>query len=257
MRWRRSESDNSARGCGWLQSERHVPWRGSRADCDNRGGRGNVSGDWQDVEPDVAKFARVCSYDRAGLGASDPRPGTATGDDVARELHTALAKLNIEPPYVIATHSIGVLYTRLYAEQFPDDLAGMVFVDGSHVEQFAPGREDAATFGDEGLSHIDLTAAVAELQNARPLGDMPLVVLHGGTATDAAWFGYHYKQALLSNNSELVIANFSGHFIYDEQPGVVTEAIRLVVDAARNHAPLSDCKQSFDGGEAVCVPLTR
>lgn len=221
------------------------------------GGRGNISGDWHDVESDVAKFARVCSYDRAGLGASDQRPGTATGDDVARELHTALTKLDTEPPYVIAAHSIGVLYARLFAEEFPDDVAGMVFVDGSHEEQFAPGREDAATFGDEGLSRIDLTAAVAELQNARRLGDMPLVVLHGGTATDATWLGYHYKQALLSDNSELVIANFSGHFIYDEQPGVVTEAIRLVVDAARNRATLGDCGQSFDGGEAACVPLTR
>ena len=120
-----------------------------------------------------------------------------------------------------------------------------------------PAAKTPATFGDEGLSHIDLTAAVSALQNARPLGDIPLVVLHGARATDATWLGYHYKQALLSDNSELVIANYSGHFIYDDQPPVVTEAIRLVVDAARNDAPLAACEQSFDGGEAVCVPLTR
>jgi pimeloyl-ACP methyl ester carboxylesterase len=220
-------------------------------------GRGNVSGDWRDVETDVAKFARVCSYDRAGLGASDPRPTTATGDDVARELHTALANLGIEPPYVIAAHSIGVLYARLFAEQYPADVAGMVFVDGSHEDQFTTGGEDRATFGNEGSSRIDLTDAVGELQNARPLGQMPLAVLHGGAATDAAWFGYHYKQAQLSQNSELVIANLSGHFIYDSQPAVVTEAIRQVVDAARSHGPLSDCERSFGGGDAVCVPLAR
>ncbi|MEO8458804.1 MAG: alpha/beta hydrolase [Chloroflexota bacterium] len=220
-------------------------------------GRGNVSGDWHDVESDVSKFARVCSYDRAGLGASDPRPTTATGDDVARELHTALDNLDIAPPYVIAAHSIGVLYARLFAEQYPADISGMVFVDGSHEDQFITGGEDRAIFGNEGSSRIDLTDAVSELQNARPLGQMPLVVLHGGAATDAAWFGYHYKQAMLSANSELVIANFSGHFIYDSQPSVVTEAIRQVVEAAGAHGPLSDCERSFSGGDAVCVPLTR
>jgi predicted alpha/beta hydrolase family esterase len=220
-------------------------------------GRGNTAGDWQDVEPDVAKFARICSYDRAGLGASDPRPTTATGDDVARELHTALANLGIEPPYVLAAHSIGVLYSRLFAELYPSDVAGMVFVDGSHEEQFTSGGENAATFGDEGLSHIDLTAAVGELEDARPLDDMPLVVVHGAGANDATWLGYHYKQAQLSDNSHLVIANFSGHFPYDDQPPVVTEAIRLVVEAARSGGPLGACASSFDGGEAACVPITR
>jgi pimeloyl-ACP methyl ester carboxylesterase len=220
-------------------------------------GRGNTAGDWQDVEPDVAKFVRICSYDRAGLGASDARPGTATGDEVARELHAALANLDIEPPYVIAAHSIGVLYARLFVEQFPDDVAGLVLVDGSHEEQFTSGGEDAATFGNEGNARINLTDAVGELQHARPLGTMPLVVVHGGRATDAAWLGYHYKQALLSDNSHLVIAKFSGHFPYDDQPAVVTEAIRMVTDSARSGEPLAGCEPTFGGLDALCVPLTR
>jgi pimeloyl-ACP methyl ester carboxylesterase len=220
-------------------------------------GRGNTSGDWQEVEPEVAKFARVCSYDRAGLGASDARPGTATGDDVARELHTALANLDIEPPYVIAAHSIGVLYARLFAENYRDDVAGLVFADGSDAGQFEPGREDAASFGNEGKSRIDLTSAVSELRHAGPIGDLPLVVLHGGAATDATWLGYHYQQALLSDNSEFVIAKFAGHFIYDDAPGVVIDAIRLALNSARSGQWLAPCEDAFAGEDVICVPLIR
>lgn len=221
------------------------------------GGRGNDSGDWGDVESAIGGFTRVCSYDRAGLGKSDARPAEATGADVARELHTLLDNAGIEPPYVLATHSIGVLYSRLFAEQYPDDVAGMIMVDGSHEGQFDPGSsDDASTFGNEGTSSIDLTFDVATLRNARPL-DVPLFVIHGGLNSDPTWLGYHYRQALLSDNSQMVIALRSGHFPYTDQPGIVTQAVRMVFDAAAAGGTLGECEGAFDTSEALCVPLTR
>lgn len=91
--------------------------------------------DWCQVEPEVARFTRVCTYDRAGYGWSDPgtRPRTATR--MAQELHTLLAQSKIEPPYVLVGHSYGGQLVRVYADQYPDDVVGMVLVDSSHENQ--------------------------------------------------------------------------------------------------------------------------
>ena len=92
---------------------------------------------WASVQPEVAKFTRVCSYDRAGLGWSEPSPKPRTADTIVDELHTLLARAGIEPPYVLVGHSIGGMYVRLYAHEHPDEVAGMVLVDATHEEQSA------------------------------------------------------------------------------------------------------------------------
>ncbi len=90
---------------------------------------------WTLVQPEVAKFARVCSYDRAGLGWSDesPRPRTAT--NIVEELHTLLEQAGEKPPYLLVGHSKGGMYVRLFAQKYPHEVVGMVLVDSSHEEQ--------------------------------------------------------------------------------------------------------------------------
>jgi len=90
---------------------------------------------WASVQPEVAKFTRVCSYDRAGLGWSERSPKPRTADTIVAELHTLLARAGIEPPYVLVGHSIGGMYVRLYAHEHPDEVAGVVLVDPTHEEQ--------------------------------------------------------------------------------------------------------------------------
>jgi len=92
---------------------------------------------WKFVQPDVAKFTRVCSYDRAGYGWSDPPPATAprTSLQVARELHALLQNASVPPPYVLVGHSLGGYNIRVYNAQYPGDVAGAVFVDSSHEDQ--------------------------------------------------------------------------------------------------------------------------
>src|SRR5512138_1904384 len=70
-------------------------------------GGGDFSFDWGLVQPDVSRFARVCSYDRAGLAWSDPGPTPRTMRQDAYELHTLLAVAGIKAPYVLVGHSIG------------------------------------------------------------------------------------------------------------------------------------------------------
>ncbi len=91
--------------------------------------------DWCLVQPQVAEFTRVCSYDRAGYGWSDSGPRPRTAQRMARELHTLLAKAEIEPPYVLVGHSYGGELVRVYADQYPDEVAGLVLVDSSHEDQ--------------------------------------------------------------------------------------------------------------------------
>jgi pimeloyl-ACP methyl ester carboxylesterase len=92
-------------------------------------GVGDFSVEWSLVQPDVAKFARVCSYDRAGDGWSDLGPHPRTLRQIVYELHTLLSKGGVKPPLVLVGHSYGGWLVRLYASTYPADVAGMVLVE--------------------------------------------------------------------------------------------------------------------------------
>jgi pimeloyl-ACP methyl ester carboxylesterase len=97
-------------------------------------GAGDFSIDWALVQPGVARFARVCSYDRAGAGWSDLGPRPRTWRQIAYELHTALKKSGNKGPFVLVGHSLGGLMVRVYATQYRKDVAGMVLVDSTHED---------------------------------------------------------------------------------------------------------------------------
>jgi pimeloyl-ACP methyl ester carboxylesterase len=94
-------------------------------------GSGDFSVDWGLVQPEVARFTRVCSYDRAASAWSDPGPTPRTMKQEVYELHALLRKAGIKGPYVLVGHSYGGLLTRLYARQYPREVAGMVLVDST------------------------------------------------------------------------------------------------------------------------------
>lgn len=97
-------------------------------------GSGDFSFDWGLVQPGVARFARVCSYDRAGHAWSDLGPRPRTMKQIVYELHTALRKLGISPPYVLVGQSFGGLLVRTFAEQYRNEVTGMVLVDSTHED---------------------------------------------------------------------------------------------------------------------------
>jgi pimeloyl-ACP methyl ester carboxylesterase len=84
---------------------------------------------WALVQPRVAEFTQVCSYDRAGLGWSDAGGSPVTAADHAAALHALLDAMKLPPPYVLAGHSYGGFVNRLFAERYPHEVAGIVLVD--------------------------------------------------------------------------------------------------------------------------------
>jgi pimeloyl-ACP methyl ester carboxylesterase len=110
-------------------------------------GMASMSSNWAWVRDELARDCRVVSYDRAGLGWSEPGGGSADAATSATELHTALAAAGVGPPYVLAGHSYGGLVVRMFADRHPGEVAGLVLVDASHPDQWAniPASRDGRT----------------------------------------------------------------------------------------------------------------
>jgi len=90
---------------------------------------------WVRIQDEVAKFTRVCSYDRAGYGWSDSIHETLYPKKVADMLHTLLKNGGEKPPYLMVGHSFGGVYIRTFTAEYPDEVVGMVLVDSSHDNQ--------------------------------------------------------------------------------------------------------------------------
>ncbi len=100
-------------------------------------GLGGGSPDWSLVQPEVAKFGRVCSYDRAGIAWSTSGGGRREASQIRDELHKLLAAAHIAPPYIMVGHSIGGVYVQSFVARYPDEVAGVVLVDSSHQDQLS------------------------------------------------------------------------------------------------------------------------
>jgi pimeloyl-ACP methyl ester carboxylesterase len=99
---------------------------------------------WTNIHAQVARFNRVCSYDRASLGWSDPASTPRVTSHLVDELHQLLDAANISGPYVLVGHSYGGMLVRAYAAKFPDDVAGLVLVDPLPASEWIrPSNEQA------------------------------------------------------------------------------------------------------------------
>lgn len=92
---------------------------------------------WRLVIPQLLEFNKVCVYDRAGYGWSEPGPWPRTAGRIAGELHVLLSKAGLEEPYILVAHSFGGYIARIYASQYRQSLQGVVLVDPSHEDDSA------------------------------------------------------------------------------------------------------------------------
>lgn len=101
-------------------------------------GIGGNSLDWQCVQDEIAEFAQVISYDRAGYGWSDNPRQPRTPDNIVAELQQLLDSVGVAPPYILVAHSFGALYSLRFVENYPEKVAGLVLVDSAHPEMLKP-----------------------------------------------------------------------------------------------------------------------
>ncbi|HEY3615481.1 MAG TPA: alpha/beta hydrolase [Candidatus Sulfotelmatobacter sp.] len=104
-------------------------------------GAGSFSTDWALIQTQITKLTRVCSYDRAGYGWSDPGPEWDTVGQVERDLHGALNKAGIQAPLVLVGHSMGGLFARWYQHEHPDEIVGMVLIESYETTAPVNGKQ--------------------------------------------------------------------------------------------------------------------
>jgi pimeloyl-ACP methyl ester carboxylesterase len=90
---------------------------------------------WQGVQPQLAQLTRICTYDRSGLGWSEPRPGKHDAETIVRQMHTLLDEAGVARPFVFVGHSAGGLFAREYAREYPSEIAGVVMADSASPHQ--------------------------------------------------------------------------------------------------------------------------
>jgi pimeloyl-ACP methyl ester carboxylesterase len=136
-------------------------------------------GDWSTlwsswVQPEVAKTTRVCTYDRAGMGWSEPGPLPRNAQQFAKELHTLLQNASIPGPYVLVGHSMGGLPVQVFAHAYATDVAGVVLIESMNPRQAKPAATNSTpptTSQARGFSILTLPARIGLLRLfAGPLG---------------------------------------------------------------------------------------
>lgn len=125
---------------------------------------------WVRIQDDVAKFTRVCSYDRAGYGWSETVHETMLPPQVAGMLHDLLEKAGEKPPYLMVGHSVGGIYIRTVTAQYPDEVVGMVLVDSSHENQSQQTPPEIAESPEWIQIQKALTTSYQILKIAEPIG---------------------------------------------------------------------------------------
>ncbi len=202
-------------------------------------GGGGTTEIWNRVQQPISQFARVCSYDRLGLGRSEaPHKGEEQSvNAIISDLADLLKAAKIKPPYVLVGHSIGGLYARAYDRRHDDKVAGIVLIDSSHEEQiwrFAQGEPDALgeypRWRDQDFMRSEGFLPPGE--HLRWTFTKPLITIEHGIPFEPVW---HQMQMDLANRSpqgHLVTAADSGHYIQKIQPALVINATREVLNQA-------------------------
>ncbi len=216
-------------------------------------GLGNTSDVWTPLVRAAAGLTTICSYNRAGLGRSEPRPEPHGAASAVDDLHDLLKAAGLPSPWIVVGASFGGLDAQLFARRFPSEVSGVVLVDA-----IAPGwdpgleallspaqvAERRAIPNGEDLTNEDIRESERIAPDGGPFPPVPLVVLYHGqpfpggpdwptAKVEALWLSLQERLAALSPKSTLLLAAESGHRIHEQQPQLVADAIAAIIDPSR------------------------
>ncbi len=204
---------------------------------------------WMRIQNHVAKFATVVAYEHAGGIASGFAFPPRDARSIARELRDALRSAGLEPPFVMVGYSFGAPYVRVFAGQYPNEVAGLVLIDPSTEEFFEwmwkndpstrPSKRNVQMQNEMGMAEQSFQQAIAA-----GIPKMPTIVLTGGKAKDTVsgrqsmprWIAAHSNWVAQLPHGHHVISKKSGHAIPFHEPDRVVKLIHRLVESLGSSA---------------------
>lgn len=221
-------------------------------------GLGEDAGTWRKVQPQIAKFARTVSYDRAGLGRSMPTDQPRDVESLAAELHKLLSAARISRPLVLVGHSLGGSIARVYSVKYPEDVAGLVLVDpedsrlldvlrtrmtavdwehrqaalAKALPNMPPAvRAEQNAFGESGAI-MARTGLPRQVPTALITGTKKNPAFPGNPLEQDLKLEIHRADIAKVNGGRHVLVPESRHYIQSDAPEAVIEAVKDIVNTA-------------------------
>jgi pimeloyl-ACP methyl ester carboxylesterase len=222
-------------------------------------GMGSESSYWAGVIAGVEETTRVCAYDRANLGRSDEARTPRTFQDASRDLQALLVNARIGGPYILVGHSLGGELVRIFADQYPEEVAGIVLVDAAHPDmgprllaglppELADEPENVMTWRQlfNWISDLkgspypnpegwDTKASNAQVKATKPMGDLPLVVISQNP--DNPFFATIIPPSLTETNTQL---QQIWQDLQVELAGLSTNSTHLIAARAGHNIPIEE-----------------
>jgi pimeloyl-ACP methyl ester carboxylesterase len=238
-------------------------------------GIGDTSQRWQSIQAQVVQVTRVCTYDRAGYGKSEPGPQPRHSQRAADELKQLLENAGVREPYVLVGHSLGGLNVQVFADRYPDLVAGLILLDpaplafitgqafpelyrmfeqqAAELQQMAEAaRQSTDAEAQTKTNYLEavasehaalITESVSQVAAIASFGNISLVVIGSGKPNPAFgeqaevfqqfWIEQNRELATKSTNGTFVLAQESSHYLHEDAPELVVDAIRQVSEHAR------------------------
>ncbi|PUU89355.1 alpha/beta fold hydrolase [Halanaerobium sp.] len=219
-------------------------------------GLGDDSSTWKEVQAELSSITSTFSYDRTGTGKSESKDDPKSGIDIVQNLTKIVDKTSLGPPFILVGHSFGGLISRLFASINPDNVAGMVLIDAAPVnkeisfQNVLKGKEKEKiikylknpNLNNEMLDKIKTYKQVLKYKNTF---NFPLTVIIRGLAK---CYGPNWPEAKLleieqelqldyknlSDSNKTVIAEKSGHYIHLDEPELVINEIKEMINKINN-----------------------
>ncbi|AJY73665.1 alpha/beta fold hydrolase [Paenibacillus beijingensis] len=215
------------------------------------GGSGPIEG-WMNILPEISESSSVFSYNRFGVSGSDKPQEPKDGLTIVETLREALKIVGFEPPFLLVGHSLGGLYANLYARRYPNEVAGIVFLESSHPKDIRLDQYQGKVVKtiNKLFSIFDFLSphkkfnevhfvekTVEQIHAIDRFPDIPIYVITGGKKNRMMpeevrkkRLEHQLELLSLSRQSKHIPAEKSGHFPQFSEPRVVIDAIKDCVE---------------------------
>ena len=212
-------------------------------------GMGPTIDTWAPIFDSLAAISSTFAYNRPGYGNSGLKNPPRSVKEVARQLHDNLEATGQKPPYLLVGHSAGGLYIHMFARLYPEEVAGLVFLDASHPGQFEYFRQHqqliytmlitATTKGSRKYEESIVKNTQSDFEIVPPFPKIPVTVLTAGKKSSfmendemrAKWLEFQKELAELSEDSRHIIVEGSGHYVHKDKPGLVISEIKRIISS--------------------------